>query len=254
MFCSNCGNYCANMKFCPMCGTKVLEVEEAKKEQEDSYEIPYRSTYVSPASVHLDITKSFLAITKKVFFRKIVTKIPYEKLKRVKYCRNELLRDSIVFYWNDTDASGCIKENTVTLNVGGSLRGCLEYPAFPEKFQIFYMCKVLAAHAELEISFAEQNDLLLERFSYIENLDDYYSRFSPLFNQAVTAIMREHGLSERDASYLIDTLFMKHLQELYQSDPLLAVRDYHRIRGEINRVYEERRRKDIEDAQSRRRH
>ena len=70
MFCSNCGNYCANMKFCPMCGTKVLEVEEAKKEQEDSYEIPYRSTYVSPASVHLDITKSFLAITKKVFFKK----------------------------------------------------------------------------------------------------------------------------------------------------------------------------------------
>ena len=250
MFCSNCGNYCANMKFCPMCGTKVLEVEEARKEQVDSYEIPYRSMYVPDAHADIHIAKSFLTITKKGFFKKTVTQIPYEKLKRVKYCRNESLRDSIIFYWNDNAVSGGSKENTLTLNVGNSLGGLLEYPSFPEKFQIFYMCKVLAPHVELEISFLQQHDLSLERFSYIDNIDDYYRRFSPLFNRAVSAIMREHRLSKRDASNLIDTLFIKYLQEVYRADPLLAVRDYHRIRGEIHRLYKEDQRKSIEYAQS----
>ena len=249
MFCPNCGNDCTTMKFCPMCGTKVPEVETVKKEQEDSYEIPYQNMYVSDARAHMNIAKSFVSITKKGFFKKIETQIPYEKLRRVRYHRNELLRDSISFYWDDMAVTDSGKENVITLDFGGS-EGFFEYPSFPDKLQIFYMFKVLAPHVELETSFAEQHNLILERFSYIDNLDDYYSRFSPLRNQAVSAIMKEHGLLKKDAKDLIDTLFIKHLKELYQSDPLLAVRDYHRIRAEIHRICEERKRERIENAQA----
>ena len=247
MFCPNCGNDCADMKFCPICGTKVPQVEAAQKEQEDSYEIPYQNMYVSDARAHMNIAKSFVSITKKGFFKKIETQIPYEKLRRVRYCRNELLRDSISFYWDDMAVSGSGKENVITLDLGGSV-GFTEFPPFPEKFQIFYMFKVLAPHVELETCFAEQTDLILKRFSHVDNMDDYYHRFSPLFNQAVAAIMKEHGLSRIDAKDVIDALFIKHLKELYASDPLLAVRDYHRIREEIHRINEEDKQKSIERA------
>lgn len=249
MFCPNCGNNCADMKFCPICGTKVPEVEPAKKEQEDSYEIPYQNMYIPDAFAHMHIAKSKVSITKKGIFRKVVTEIPYEKLRRVRYCRNELLRDSISFYWDDMAVSGSGKENVITLELGGS-EGVLEYPTIADKFQIFYMFKLLAPHVELETSFDKQHTLLLERFSYIDNLDDYYSRFSPLRNQAVSAIVKEHQLSKEDARNLIDTLFINHLKELYQSDPLLAVRDYHRIEAEVHCIYEERKRRRIEDAQA----
>jgi len=247
MFCPNCGNDCADMKFCPMCGTKIPQVEAVKKEQEDSYEIPYREMYISDARAHMHIARSFVSITKQGFFKKVETQIPYEKLRRVRYCRNELLRDSISFYWDDMAVTDSGKENVITLDFGGS-EGFFEYPSFPEKFQIFYMFKVLAPHAELETSFAEQHSLILERFSYIDNLDDYYHRFSPLRNQAVFAIMKEHGLPKKDAKDLIDTLFIKHLKELYQSEPLLALRDYHLIRAEIHRINEEDKQKSIERA------
>ena len=249
MFCPNCGNDCADMKFCPMCGTKVPEMETAKKEQEDSYEIPYKSMYISAARAHMHIAKSFVSITKQGFFKKIETQIPYEKLRKVRYCRNESLFDSISFYWDDMAESGSGKENVITLDLGCSV-GFSEFPLFATKFQIFYMFKVLAPHVELETSFAEQHSLILERFSYIDNLDDYYHRFSPLFNQAVSAIMKEHGLSRIDARDLVDTLFIEHLKGLYQSDPLLAVRDYHRIRAEIHRIHEEEKRESIERGQA----
>lgn len=271
MFCPNCGNNCADANFCPKCGTKLPQkveqpVEEslgqtcprcggillgdkscalcgAQLEQdviveEDSYEIPYKSMYIPAARAHIHIAKSFVSITKKGFFKKSETQIPYEKLRRVRYCRNELLRDSISFYWDDMAASGSDEENVITLNLGGN-EGLLEYPTFAVKFQIFYMFKLLAPHVELETSFAEQNDLVLERFSHIDDLDDYYSRFSPLINQAVSAIMKDHALPKNDARDLIDTLFIKQLKELYQSEPLLAVRDYHRIKAEQHREYEE---------------
>lgn len=247
MFCSNCGNYCANMKFCPMCGTKVLGIEVAKKEQEDSYEIPYKSMYIPDARAHIHIAKSFVSITQKGFFKKTETQIPYEKLRRVRYCRNELLHDSISFYWDDIATSGCGKENEITLNLGGSV-GFTEFPPFPVKVQIFYMFKVLAPQVELETSLAEQTDLILKRFSHVDNMDDYYYRFSPLFNQAVSAIMKEYGLSRIDAKDVIDALFIKHLEELYASDPLLAVRDYHRIKAEQHRIIEEEKQKSIERA------
>lgn len=249
MFCPNCGNDCADMKFCPICGTKIPQVEAVKKEQEDSYEIPYESMYISDARAHMHIAKSFVSITKQGFFKKIVTQIPYGKLRRVRYCRNELLRDSISFYWDDMVVSGNSRENVIVLDCGGS-EGLLEFPSFRSKFQIFYMFKVLAPHVVLETSFDEQHTLILERFSYINDLDDYYSRFSPLRNQAVSAIMKEHGLPKNDAQKLIDTLFIKHQKELYQSDPLLAVRDYHRIDAELNRICEERKRERIENAQA----
>lgn len=249
MFCPNCGNDCADMKFCPMCGTKVPEMETAKKEQEDSYEIPYREMYIPAARAHMHITKSLVSITKKGFFKKDETQIPYEKLRKVRYCRNELLRNSISFYWDDMAASDSGKESVITLDLGGSV-GFTEFPPFAVKFQIFYMFKVLAPHVELETSFAEQNDLILRRFSHADNVDDYYYRFSPLFNQAVSAIMREHGLSKIDAKDVIDALFIKHLNELYASDPLLAVRDYHRIKAEQHRISEEYKQKCIEDAQA----
>ena len=249
MFCPNCGNDCADMKFCPMCGTKVPEMETAKKEQEDSYEIPYREMYIPAARAHIHIAKSFVSITKQGFFKKIETQIPYEKLRRVRYHRNESLFDSISFYWDDIAASGSGNENVIALNLGGSV-GLTEFPPFAVKFQIFYMFKVLAPHVELETSFAEQHSLTLERFLYIDDLDDYYRRFSPLFNQAVSAIMKEHGLSSIDARDLVDTLFIEHLKELYQSDPLLAVRDYHRIQAEQHRISEEYKQKCIEDAQA----
>lgn len=247
MFCPNCGYDCATMKFCPMCGTKVPQVEVAKKEQEDSYEIPYKDMYIPDARAYLSIAKSFVSITKRGFLKKNETQIPYEKLRRVKYCRNELLRNSISFYWDDTAVSGSGKENEITLNLGGSV-GITDFSPFEVKFQIFYMFKVLAPHVELETSFAEQNDLLLKRFSHIENMDDYYLRFSPLFNQAVSAIMKEYRLSKVDAKNVIEALFIKHLNELYASDPLLAVRDYHRIKAEQHRVFREHDRKRIEES------
>lgn len=284
MFCPNCGKDCGSAKFCTGCGTKIEEnaghsgawsvgqpcphcggtkldgdhcafcgaqlVVAGSEEnvcQEDSYEIPYRKFYVLAAGVHMHIAKEFVTITKKVFFSKNVIRIPYNRLKEVVFCRDELTHGSITFRWcegavSDSNLveSSQLEEYTLKL---GSGEQCTLY------FHVFHLFRILAPEARFTTQVPLVDQRRLQEYGSIMNLDEYFIRFTPYRKRAVSAIKGEQAISDYEAKELVNALFNQKQNELYAADPSLAARDYNRRMKEINRIFEEEDRERLERAQ-----
>jgi hypothetical protein len=272
MFCPNCGKNCGNDRFCSSCGTKLNQDAEQSSawtaEQpcpkcrgtkwegdrcafcgaqrncdspktelaiEDSYEIPFRRYRAVLAWIQL--AKEELVIEKDGLLGKSVYRIPYTQLSEVVFSRNEELHGIMEFVWNKAAQAFSSTHNPVNLDKVTIKLGAEEDCAY--FFHIFYLIKLLAPSTVRFVTrFALADIECLNRYSRNIDLNSYFSRFNPYRVQAVSALSREHIISEKEARALIDALFNKCQQELYEAEPLLAARDYNRMIAERYQRYE----------------
>ena len=262
MFCPNCGKDCKDAKFCPECGTKlpqtvktdapwqpgmpcphcggtkldgsnclfcgaqlIVEVAQTSSEDPDSFEIPFGNFRAFGAT--LKIGRDAIVIEKDGLLVPRKNRIPYTQLTEVTFFYNDRNYGYLELSWSD--GQKCHKVR-VTAGVESDLEDC---------FYIYFVLWLLAPSARFVDQYTDGAEALVGEFSHISNLDEYFEKYSPYRNRAAAAIMREHGLPKRAARSLIDGLFNLRHTGMYEENPSLAVRDYNRIKIEIQREYDE---------------
>ena len=238
MACPHCGGTKLEGIYCAFCGAQLIaDLQSTETEEEDSYELPFRKYRAVWASIH--IAKEELVVEKDGFLKKKVYRIPYNQLTSVVFARNENLYGTMTFYWNNGVHAGSNVRNTpnigsVTVSLGFD-DNCAYY------YHVFYIIKLLApASVDFSTHFANADKECLERFSHCTDLDDYFKRFNPYRERAISAFSREKAIPQKDARALIDALFNERQKELYEAEPSLAARDYNRMIKERHRIFEEK--------------
>jgi len=235
MPCPHCGGTQLDGRSCAFCGAQLVIGDLERVEGEEVYEMPYRSFWID--GVKLQIAKDFVVIEKKALFQKTVYKISYEQLVEVVFVRTEHRLGQLKFRWyEDLGQNGSVlhAEDCQEVMIWiGSKAECAYF------YHIFFLFKLLAPQVELTTQFAEADEACLREHSNISDLDGYFKRFQPHREQAVSALTREHALSEKEARFLVDALFNRHQKALYEAFPSQALKDYNSVKAEKQRVEEE---------------
>lgn len=269
MFCPNCGNNCGDARFCSSCGTKLPQAaapatqsgewkvgmpcphcgatklnegccafcgaqlvlkEEPKPLDatvwEDSYDFPYRGFSVHGKKLILE--RDGIAIEESFLFKKTRTKVKFTELAKAELTYNGLIYIKMVF----TTDSGSRFALEMKDDDGNEYDDVLLY------FMIFFLIRYLANdQTDFVIDLPEAELEIQDHHGATIDLRSYFERFGPSRTDAATALSSEHEMLFEEAYPLIDKSFYLFQRELYENDPIKAVRDYNRIMAERHELY-----------------
>lgn len=251
MFCPNCGKDCGEFKFCPECGTQIKKnIFENKNTQKGAVKIPTSSGYLGVGS-SLVLSDSAVSVCVNSLWKKHRTWIPYDQLTTVIYVRPNLkpkTYGALLFRGecnknipipDDGRFSG--DKSTITIS--------------PETDTLFYhiyqMLKVVAPpSARFEMIIPKAKLKGLEECAQVVDMEYFYSMYAPHRERAASGIQAKHNLSPELARAMVDNMFDIKQEQLYEADPINAIRDLNLVVEDRNR---QQRRKNQLDAQRRKR-
>ena len=289
MYCPNCGKDCGNANFCPNCGKK-LSVQSAAPsawapgmpcphcggtkldgkncafcgavlvadppvsnasdyfdQKLDSYDIPHRKFFPNSFVKHcFSIEKAALVIESGGLFTKRREVIPYQNLTKAEYKLFNNLDYEITFHYIDPKSSTA--STSVLLGKRYEFGSDLSYHAF-------WVIKHLApstAIFRVEYPSVDESTAAILQHRDID-IGAYFDRFNPLRTHAANELCHVAQIPQQQAQKLIDDLFFTRQMKLYNADSLIAVRDYNRIKSEIDRELDADR-QDIQEHRNRRKY
>lgn len=229
MFCPNCGNNCGNNRFCGRCGAQVRESQTNNTyEGEDSYEIPAGKCKAS--SGYLRLEKHALIIGDRGDLLKKEVTIPYDKLVTVLYVRSQIRLGNpgfLIVRWEGN--------RNKSLPVGLARYGDRTSVSFTQRedlifYHIYCFLKTVAPYsAQFQMELHTPD--IREFDNWVENadMDVYFERFSPHREDAIMTVWKDLGLSYASTVALVEKTFDIRQQELYDREPLVALRDLNRV-------------------------
>jgi hypothetical protein len=229
MPCPHCGGTKLNGDCCAFCGAQLMAKEEPKPMEatvwEDSYDFPYRGFYGHSRAILLE--RDGITLEKALLFKKERTKIAYSNLIETSFSYNGLTNAKMVF---TTDTG---KREVVEIRAEG-----LRSDDIIIYFMIFYLIKFQSEENTLfEIEMPDATLNVVDSCGCTVELRSYFERFGPSRKDAATAFCSEHEMLFDEAYALMDKAFYLFQCDLYDNDPIKAVRDYNRIMAERHEEY-----------------
>jgi len=243
MFCPNCGNDCATMKFCPMCGTKLPQKsEEVQAAERRVWEIPagvYKTFggYIALGPTWMEIHKK-----KSLNSKDHTIKFPYTQLTGVSYGRNHGLDGGFAAVrWEGN------RDLPMPKNFGEALWDATSIQTDSLNDLLFYhICCFL--YTFVNPSSGDAPVYALECYDDLpstgQDLSSYYENYNPYRDKAIAALRENTYMTRKEATRLIDAYFDKKQKAEYAEDATAALRDLNIILGKPDKE----RREQLESA------
>ena len=225
MFCPNCGNDCATMKFCPMCGTKLPQKgEEVQAAERRVWEIPV-GVYKT-ISGHIALGPTWVEIYNKS--KKHTARFPFTQLTGVSYgrIRNRFKCGFAAIRWEGN------RDLPIPKSYGEALRDATSIDIDPPSCLLFYhICCFLYTFVNppsgnAPVYAMESCD---DVTSTEQDLFSYYEKYNPYRADAVEALRENTYMTRKEAEQLIDAYFDKRQKAEYAKDASAALRDLNKI-------------------------
>lgn len=269
MFCPNCGHDCREYRFCSQCGTQVrndstLKAPSGEKDRafSDTTQIPnvYKSKNTKKGSTEIPISGGYLGIAGSVvlsdsavsvcakrLFEKHRTLIPYDQLVTVIYKRPSLKPRSngALLFRGEANKSVPIprEENLVgdRSAIGVSVEMDMLF------YHLFYMLRAVAPPtARFEMIVPPNRIRGLDEMAKTVDMEYFYSMYAPYRERAASGIVAKHELKPIAARALVDRVFDAKQKQMYDADPLDAIRDLNLVVADIRREQQRINRADAE--------
>lgn len=230
MFCPNCGNDCATMRFCPMCGTKLPQKgEEGQVSEQRVWEIPvgvYKAYggYIALGPTWMEIHKK-----KNLKSKNHTVRFPYAQLTGVSYGRNHGLEGGFAaIRWEEN------RDLPVPKTFGDALWDSTSIQTdSPHDLLFYHICCFLYTF----VNPSSGNAPVYARECYDDlpstgqDLSSYYENYNPYRDKAIAALRENTYLTRKEAERLIDAYFDKRQKAEYAKDASAALRDLNIILG-----------------------
>lgn len=280
MYCPNCGKDCGEFKFCPDCGTRMADyvIKEAQeqshpncgkdcedfspcqngigKSKQSGYEnkntkkgttdIPTSGGYLGVCG-SVVLSDSAVSVCVKSLFKKHRTWIPYDQLIAVVYKRPSLKsgKAGTLLFRGEVNKHIPIPGEE---NMGGDL-AAVTVP--PEKdllfYHLFYMLKTVAPPtARFEMIVPPVRVRGLDEAEKLVDMEYFYNMYAPYRDRAASGIVAKHELKPVVARVLVDKVFDEKQRQMYEADPLDAIRDLNLVVADIRREQQRINRADAE--------
>ena len=241
MFCPNCGNDCATMKFCPMCGMRLkpnnlhptVEAKPASNlpkrtnTQKGSTDIPTSKGYLGNRGCIL-LNDSSVTV---VGFLEKRTIIPYDQLSTVIYLRPaSAWRGGVLIFRGGENKDVPIPE-IKNFSVDSA-----SVTFLPDQDTIFYhvfqLLKAVApSTARFEMILPEVKIRKLDEIVQGIDLEYFWDKYAPDRERAVKEICAKHKIKPAAARAIVDKVFDAKQKILYEADALDAIRDLNFLLG-----------------------
>lgn len=274
MFCPNCGHDCGEYRFCSQCGTQVRNdstvkesvggegcifldttqipnVYKNKNTKKGSTEIPTSGGYLGIAG-SVVLSDSAVSVCVKRLFKKHRTWIPYDRLIAVVYKRPSLKsgKNGALLFRGEANKHIPIPGEE---NIGGDLAAVTVPPQKDLLFyHLFYMLRaVTPPTARFEMIVPPVQIRGLDEMAKTVDMEYFYNMYAPHRERAASGIVAKHELKTIAARALVDRVFDAKQKQMYEADPLDAIRDLNLVVADMRR---EQQRINQADAERRKRY
>ncbi len=228
MFCPNCGNDCADMKFCPMCGTKLPKKgEEGQVSEQRVWGIPdgvYKAFggYIALGPTWMEIHKK-----KNLKAKNHTVRFPYTQLTGVSYGRNNGLEGGFAAVrWEGN------RDLPIPKDFGEALWDATSIQTdSPSDLLFYHICCFLYTFVNPSSSNAPMyaRECYDDLPSTEQDLSSYYEKYKPYRVDAAEALRANTYMTRKEAERLIDAYFDKRQKAEYAEDTSAALRDLNKI-------------------------
>lgn len=225
MFCPNCGNDCADAKFCASCGTK-LDFDGTGRPFADCDCFTLPEGIFKGFGSYIKLEKAALEVHNQWAFFKRKVRIPYDQITEILYVRppRGLLTNGYLILRSESTSTKAIPTGKSRRDDGMAVAfGYMQDPVF---YHVFCFLRTVApAKARFSMEVPQETTPNVDSWVQSSDMDAFFERYNPYREQAMAVLCGKGKMNLTGATEIIHRAFDLRQEKLYRQAPTTAIRD-----------------------------